>query len=381
MGNDSIGNESIGEKPRTIEVVPSGESMKDEQLTLQPTLISLDGVKGVFETEAESHILQAIEEATNEREDDDESAVDSKPSILSGVPSHAAYLFNAKPDSEISKVPLIPFKPSTTAKPSLKDAANRVRMMEMASKMRTERKLNDEESVIGDKVDPESLVVDEIGNNNIPTSSSGRETSRALTFYRNRCGPCYTFTSFLKVRWGDIKYLFKMFLYLMAPCLGIAAVLFYLAGNPQGAYNSSISWWFIYVVRLSITLLLAQLSQFLLIDFICLETRLAVMAVGRMLTLMAVQAKGWPLICVLWVSWNLAILYGARQSHWLSMQDFFKIFNEKNNGGDFLSSEAYRRVLGAAFVVGGVVMIKRIIIALITGKRTYGKFVTIELLR
>jgi hypothetical protein len=145
--------------------------------------------------------------------------------------------------------------------------------------------------------------------------------------------------------------------------------------------NSSISWWFIYVVRLSITLLLAQLSQFLLIDFICLETRLAVMAVGRMLTLMAVQAKGWPLICVLWVSWNLAILYGARQSHWLSMQDFFKIFNEKNNGGDFLSSEAYRRVLGAAFVVGGVVMIKRIIIALITGKRTYGKFITIKLLR
>ena len=90
--------------------------------------------------------------------------------------------------------------------------------------------------------------------------------------------------------------------------------------------------------------------------------------------LMAVQAKGWPLVSVLWAAWNLAFLLGRANSHWLSMQTLFDIFNSKNYGGDFLVSEAYRRILAAFFIVGFVVMVKRVCIALVLGKRTYGKF-------
>jgi hypothetical protein len=164
-----------------------------------------------------------------------------------------------------------------------------------------------------------------------------------------------------------------MVIYLMVPCLGVAAILYYWTDNPEGPYNSSYSWWLIFIVRLSVTRLLAQLSQFILIDFICLETRLAVMSVGRMLTLMAVQAKGWPLVSVLWAAWNLSILLGRANSHWLSMQTFFDIFNSNNYGGDFLVSDTYRRILAAVFIVGFVVMVKRVCIALVLGKRTYGK--------
>ena len=384
----SSGGDSLGGKPRAIELT-SHDSLKDEQISLQPSMIrSLDEVKGAFETEAESHILQAIEEAENEYED--ESAADSRPSLLDGVPSHAAHLFShlleKPPPRRSSATPIDPFEPNM-GKPRLKDVANRMRMMQMATKMRSQRGLSvnsesnqgtvpDGDQAAQGTVDPESL---ENGDNSGHGSdfdtnpSMVRDTSRATkTFYRRHCAPCYTFTNFLKVRWTDIKYQVMMVIYLMVPCLGVAAILYYFMGNPEGPYNSSYSWWLIFIVRLSVTRLLAQLSQFILIDFICLETRLAVMSVGRMLTLMAVQAKGWPLVSVLWAAWNLAIL-GKANSHWLSMQTFFDIFNSKNYGGDFLVSDTYRRILAAVFIVGFVVMVKRVCIALVLGKRTYGK--------
>jgi hypothetical protein len=382
------GDDSLGGKPRAIEL--TSLDSEDEQISLQPSMIrSLDEVKGAFETEAESHILQAIEEAENEYED--ESAADSRPSLLDGVPSHAAHLFShllEKPSPTFSNAtPIDPFEPNM-GKPRLKDVANRMRMMQMATKMRSQRGLNvnsesNQENVpygdqaAQDTIDPESL---ENGDNTGHGSdfdtnpSMVRDTSRATkTFYRRHCAPCYTFTNFLKVRWTDIKYQVMMVIYLMVPCLGVAAILYYWTDNPEGPYNSSYSWWLIFIVRLSVTRLLAQLSQFILIDFICLETRLAVMSVGRMLTLMAVQAKGWPLVSVLWAAWNLSILLGRANSHWLSMQTFFDIFNSNNYGGDFLVSDTYRRILAAVFIVGFVVMVKRVCIALVLGKRTYGK--------
>jgi hypothetical protein len=158
----------------------------------------------------------------------------------------------------------------------------------------------------------------------------------------------------------------------MIPCLGLSAILFYLAGNPVGPYGGSYSWWLQFIVRQSITFLLSQFTQFILIDFIALETKIAVMAIGRMLTLMAVQAKGWPLIIVLWSVWNLILLYGTRNAYWLSTQSTFDMFNAKNPSGTFMYSGVYRDVITAFIVVGLVVMIKRLFVALMLGKRTYG---------
>jgi hypothetical protein len=394
-------SQSLQEKVRTIDVTSVTDSVKDEQISLQPsTLIkSLEEVKSPFETEAETNILRAIEE--KEREDEESCNKDEKiPALLAGVPSHAVHLFenvldqnknngnhpgeNAKSSASIAR----PFEPTKTARPSLRDVAERMRMMQMVANMKSEQKSSTgidmmangtEEPVLDDSAihrDPESLETPEssIHRTSSNNNASGKETHRAKTFYRRRCVPCYTFTSFINVRWSDIKYLLKMFFFLMIPSLGLSAILYYLAGNPLGPYGASYSWWLQFLVRQSITFILAQFTQFILIDFIALETKLAVMAIGRMLTLMAVQAKGWPLIFVLWAVWDSILLYGVRNGHWLSTQETFDMFNESNPSGSFMYSDVYRHLITAFIVVGLIVMIKRLLVSLMLGKRTYGKW-------
>jgi hypothetical protein len=399
--------DSLRDKVRTIEVTSVTDSVQDEQISLQhsSTLIkSLEEVKSPFETEAETNILRAIEE--KEREEEEIYKGEKIPALLAGVPSHAVHLFdhvlssseqqggnreiatpsgdattNSRPGSPVVR----PFEPIKTAKPSLKDVAERMRIMQMVANIKSEAKRpvvdgNGNAEHISDDSgmnrDPESLETpDSSIHRSNSNNASGKETHRAKTFYRRRCVPCYTFTSFIKVRWSDIKYLLKMFIYLMIPCLGLSAILFYLAGNPVGPYDASYSWWLQFIVRQSITFILAQFTQFILIDFIALETKLAVMSIGRMLTLMAVQAKGWPLIFVLWSVWDLILLYGARNGNWLSTQETFDMFNGKNPSGTFMYSDVYRAILTALIVVGLIVMIKRLLVALMLGKRTYGTLI------
>lgn len=393
-------SQSSRDKVRTIDVTSITDSVKDEQISLQPsTLIkSLEEVKSPFETEAETNILRAIEE--KEREEEESCNKDEKmPALLAGVPSHAVHLFenvldqhknngchpgeNAKSSASIAR----PFEPTKTARPSLRDVAERMRMMQMVANMKSEQKSTTgvdmangtEEPVLDDSAihrDPESLETPEssIHRTSSNNNASGKETHRAKTFYRRRCVPCYTFTSFINVRWSDIKYLLKMFFFLMIPSLGLSAILYYLAGNPLGPYGASYSWWLQFLVRQSITFMLAQFTQFILIDFIALETKLAVMAIGRMLTLMAVQAKGWPLIFVLWAVWDSILLYGVRNGHWLSTQETFDMFNESNPSGSFMYSDVYRHLITAFIVVGLIVMIKRLLVSLMLGKRTYASF-------
>lgn len=185
-------------------------------------------------------------------------------------------------------------------------------MISVAAKIPEQR--NNEEKQVDDHKDPESLQVlrepeDESDDNNI-RKEIRRQTNHLKTFYRNFCMPCYSLTNFVHLRWKGIRFALAILLYSLIPLLGIAAILYYRAGNPGGPMGGSWSWWFIFFSRLLVCLVLAQLTQFIVIDFICLETQIAVRFIGKLLTLMAMQAKGWPVVMIFWSMWQLILLNG-----------------------------------------------------------------------
>jgi hypothetical protein len=101
-------------------------------------------------------------------------------------------------------------------------------------------------------------------------------------------------------------YVKRMLLYVVAPFTGIAAVLFYFATNPPTGKSedgdpgdmASASWWLLFVVRQVVTFSIALGLQSLIIDFLCVGSRLMVHCLGPVLTLLIVQSKGWPFVTV-----------------------------------------------------------------------------------
>jgi hypothetical protein len=91
--------------------------------------------------------------------------------------------------------------------------------------------------------------------------------------------------------------------------VGVAALIYYAFRNPI-AREASYSWFVLLGARYLVTFELAVLVEAFFIDFLFVETKLAVWFLGRFLTLMAVQAKVSPKYYVK-NSTNLHLLYYA----------------------------------------------------------------------
>jgi hypothetical protein len=149
----------------------------------------------------------------------------------------------------------------------------------------------------------------------------------------------------------------RFLLLLILPAAGISMILFHLAGNPptgrvdwdltaknNGTLTNrsgkpidpeiaSASWWILYVcVRHAITFSCSSVMQVLVIDFLCLSTRVMVGAFGNFLTLLIVQSRGWPFALFVWALLNFGLLRGQSDfvRHWLYWQDLVGVFNEEN---------------------------------------------------
>ena len=396
---------------------------------------SLEDVKSGFETLAESSIMKAIE--LNEKERDEESSFAGMSpfekkrhtrgharghargsSLLSGVPASAMHLFDTdESDSDADEKPSMPLpgelsgtvpaaleivQPTETATPSLKDIAKRINLMQKLAVVKEEtiRNINtsnqddpenveirktpmDPESLVGDDHRPEAFADSAIESRSDVDTEDAKKGRKQTRFWRRCCAPCSVFTTLVVEGFHAAgKYILKMYLYLIMPLIAVSAILFYIADNPIASLDASYSWWLLFAVRHIITLLLAQITQFILIDYIALETRFAVLFVGRLLTLMAVQAKGWPLILVIWSLWNFALNFGESSfsRHWLYMQDWVNMFNENNPSGRVVAHESYQTFLTLMIGVGVVVMIKRVLISLWLGRKNYGECFVCQLL-
>jgi hypothetical protein len=193
-------------------------------------------------------------------------------------------------------------------------------------------------------------------------------------------------------------YIKIMVFYIMIPIIGVAAILFYLAGNPPygilanngrpvngtlmnqddevvDADSYSVSWMLLFVARQLITGSLAKATELLLIDFLSIRSKSTVTLLGPWPTLFILQSRGWPFILWMWSIFNYALLFGSGpfHHHWLYFQDAVDLFNRSNPSGNILTSEWNRRILAISVSVGLVVAVKRFWLGLYLGKQTFCK--------
>jgi len=187
-------------------------------------------------------------------------------------------------------------------------------------------------------------------------------------------------------------------LYLLVPLIGVAAILFYLAGNvPTGKIDQSLSangievatdgeiiggkgasasYLLLFSARQIVTLSMALAMQCVIIDVVALQTRFFLRTVGPVITLMIVQSKGWPHIIFWWSIWNFALNYGkgAFAHHWAFYQDWIDLFNATNPSGSITTNVWYRKCLVIGVSVSLVVTVKRFLVGLHLGRKQFSHF-------
>jgi hypothetical protein len=185
------------------------------------------------------------------------------------------------------------------------------------------------------------------------------------------------FLDFLRPERASIAMYCKVvFLFLLPSIAGVAAILFYSAGNPIMTTNgASISWLLLFEVRQGITLTLSKATSLLVIDFWSSRTQWTVKLFGATIALFIVQSKGFPFLLAMWSMYNFIWLSGGHSlaNHWLFWQDLIALCNENNPNRGITSSSMNFRILDTALAVGIAVSIKRVWVGLILGRRTFGK--------
>lgn len=225
-----------------------------------------------------------------------------------------------------------------------------------------------------DKDDPQ-IPTDALGDRSKKTPFRG--APRVLRHTQKRVKQdLEMFTEFLRPKKGSIAVFCKSILLLLIFLSGVAAILFYLAGNPLLAKNgASISWILMFIARQIVTFAMTQCTQLLVVDFLCLKTRYLVRLVGPTISLFIVQSKGLPFILSTWAIYDFVMLSGAHAlaNHWLFWQDLIDLFNASNPSGDIPSSSTNYRILGSVLGAGIAISIKRFWVGLYLGRRTFGK--------
>ena len=228
-------------------------------------------------------------------------------------------------------------------------------------------------------------------NDNLPGDKIRKEYERKL--FRE-------FQDFFDPHKGSVRFFVKLLIcYAIIPIIGIAAILFYLAGNPPvgvlanggvpvngtlfnedgeevASDRYSASWMLLFLLRQILTGSLAKLTEFIVIDFLSIRSKGTVQLFGPWPTLFILQSKGLPFILTTWSIFNFCILYGPAPffSHWLFFQEYIELFNRSNPSGNIIKSEWNRRILSIGVSVGLVVAIKRFWLGLYLGKQIFCKF-------
>ena len=201
---------------------------------------------------------------------------------------------------------------------------------------------------------------------------------------------------------------------MVLPSLFISAILYYGVGNPMtgdkigrltdpvahSKTHASYSWWILFLgARQPLLLALSRLTEVFVVDFLALKTKSILRVCGPFVSLMAIQARGWPYIVTFWSIWNFAFLRGNHNfaRHWLYYtginmfgecliddkgvnrtdvrESVISRYPDCNPAGKVVSSDIYLRILIAFIVFGTLVAIKRVWLALYQGRKsalTYG---------
>jgi hypothetical protein len=265
----------------------------------------------------------------------------------------------------------------------------------IAGAMRVEKLFEDDAASVGS----DSVLSPSVSNENLPMSvdpllggesrqqhygSTVQEMRRARRksrrfwrkssrFWIECCNPVRNFQRFAHLVRS------AYFLWMSLPLFAVAWVLYYYFGNPKLDFmpgDATVSWWMDFIGRQLITLELARATEWLVIDCFALGSKFTVRLFGPFLTLLAIQGKGWPCKISAWGMWDLFLLHGDNtfQTHWLYWTGL-KIYSQANSGSYVLSSDLYLRVLLCLLFAGVASSLKRTLVAVYFGRRTFGTFV------
>jgi hypothetical protein len=167
-----------------------------------------------------------------------------------------------------------------------------------------------------------------------------RSTVNAASLRKKRGKATYKdFEDWVRFKSMSFKTYAKIVLGIMVVATGVAAILFYLVGNPPCnnqrcvvttnrtdfeltiAYFSraSASWWLLFLLcRQLVTLSLGRVTMNLIIDYFALRSKLCVRFFGPFVTLFIVQSKGWPFLLFTWCVYDFVLLFGNGRfaQHW-----------------------------------------------------------------
>lgn len=183
------------------------------------------------------------------------------------------------------------------------------------------------------------------------------------------------------------KYIRNLCLFIMLPSLGLGILLYYGLGNPirrtddqnsdENSNNASWSWWILFLgIRQPLMYSLAVATQVVVVDFTILQARIITKWMGPIVTLLFVQARGWPFIIFAWGVYDFIFLLGDRQfpRHWLFWQDAFTVFSKSNPAGDVTNAHRYYLIVVICMIVSSLVALKRVAVSLFLGRQRFGHF-------
>ena len=167
------------------------------------------------------------------------------------------------------------------------------------------------------------------------------------------------------------------YLWVALPLFAIAWIVYYGAGNPIPEFlpgQVSLAWWLDFVGRQVLTLALARIAEYLTLDCLLLSQN---KVLGPLVTMTALQARGYPFILVAWALIDLCIFHGSGKfaAHWLYWTGL-RIYSPTHaaTGSYILQSTMYLRVLLSMIVAGCAVTAKRVYVAIRFGLRMLNDF-------
>jgi hypothetical protein len=167
------------------------------------------------------------------------------------------------------------------------------------------------------------------------------------------------------------------FAFAAIPLVMTAWILFYNLGNPRFDFlprTTTLSWWCNFFARQLLTLELARMTQFFLIDGLTLRTKFTITVGGPLVTLLMIQAKGWPFLLFAWSVIDLLILHGDDPFavNWLYWTGL-RIFSPGVSGAYLINSDVYYHALMCLVFSGVVTSLKRTFMAVHFGRKTLGR--------
>ena len=137
------------------------------------------------------------------------------------------------------------------------------------------------------------------------------------------------------------------------------------------------SWWFLFLgVRQVVTFSMSLITQAFVVDYLALNTRYCLTWLGPIITLLLVQAKGFPFIGTFWALYSIALNAGTSDfaHHWGYFQDWIGLFNEENPSGNVVDHEWNYKILRLVIFICVAVALKRLVMSLLLGRQTFARF-------